>query len=93
MSTLASAAANAGPPAGAIAGIVIGLLLYFLPTFISLIRNVPHTGNVIAINFFLGWTLVFWVIALAMAVRTRPEKVPAPQQQAPPPQTYQPPGR
>jgi hypothetical protein len=34
---------------------------------------VPHLGSIIAINVLLGWTLVGWVVALAMALRTIPE--------------------
>lgn len=44
--------------------------LYLLPTFIALDRKVPHTGSVVVINLFLGWTLIGWVVALAMAART-----------------------
>ena len=36
---------------------------------------------VVAINALLGWTLVGWVVALAMAVRSVPKPEPA----APPP--------
>jgi hypothetical protein len=46
--------------------------LYFLPTIIGAIRKVPNVVSVFVINFFLGWTLVGWVVALAMAARTAP---------------------
>jgi hypothetical protein len=60
---------------GALAGLVfvlIGLSLYFLPAIVAVARKVPNTGSVIVIDFFLGWTFIGWVIALAMAVRSRP---------------------
>jgi hypothetical protein len=48
------------------------LCLYFLPSIIALARKVRNTGSVVLINLFLGWTLIGWVVALAMAAfRTR----------------------
>jgi len=49
--------------------IVLGL--YFLPTVVAFSRRVVNRGSVAVLNVFLGWTLIGWVIALAMAVRTR----------------------
>lgn len=43
-----------------------GVLLYFLPAFIA--RQKPNANSIFVINLFLGWTLIGWVIALAMAV-------------------------
>ena len=51
-------------------GIVFGL--YFLPTIIAVARGVSSVWSIVVINAFLGWTLVGWVIALAMAVRSVP---------------------
>ncbi len=48
--------------------VVIGL--YFLPTIVAVTRKVTNTGSVAVINFFLGWTMIGWVVALAMACRT-----------------------
>lgn len=49
---------------------------YFLPSIIGAVRKVPNLGSVIVINLFLGWTLIGWVVALAMAVRsTHPASV------------------
>lgn len=48
--------------------IVIGA--YFLPTIVAISRKVTNQGSVAVINFFLGWTLIGWVAALAMACRT-----------------------
>jgi hypothetical protein len=41
-----------------------------LPTIIAVARKVTNQGSVLVINFFLGWTFVGWVVALAMACRT-----------------------
>jgi hypothetical protein len=46
------------------------LLLYFIPTIVGAVRKVPNIGSVLVINLFLGWTLIGWVVALAMAARS-----------------------
>ena len=45
--------------------VVIGVI-YFLPSIVA--RNNDNSNAVMVINLFLGWTLLGWVIALAMAV-------------------------
>lgn len=51
---------------------IILLAFYFLPTIVGAMRKVPNILSVLVINFFLGWTLIGWVVSLAMAVRTVP---------------------
>lgn len=51
-------------------GVLLLIALYFAPTIVAVGRKVVNTGSVIVVNLFLGWTLVGWVVALAMAVRT-----------------------
>ncbi|NNN12591.1 MAG: superinfection immunity protein [Acidimicrobiaceae bacterium] len=46
---------------------------YFLPTIIAFSRRVPNSVSVLVINIFLGWTLIGWFVALAMAARSIPE--------------------
>jgi cytochrome c biogenesis protein CcdA len=53
--------------------IVIGIGAYFVPGIVASVRHVPNTVSVWIINFFLGWTLVGWVVALAMAARSQPQ--------------------
>jgi hypothetical protein len=55
-------------------GLILLLALYFTPTIVAVGRKVVNTGSVVVINLFLGWTLVGWVVALAMAVRTHPSR-------------------
>lgn len=55
-----------------VAAMLIGL--YFAPTLLALDRDVPNKGSVAVINVFLGWTLIGWVVALAMAARSVPGK-------------------
>lgn len=58
--------------------LIVLIALYFIPTIVAVIRKVPSTGSVVVINLFLGWSLIGWVVALAMAVRTVPRPVPGP---------------
>ncbi|HVW42500.1 MAG TPA: superinfection immunity protein [Amycolatopsis sp.] len=60
---------------GAAVGFVIILVLYFVPTIVAGSRHVVNVGSVLVINLLLGWTLVGWVVALAMAARTNPARV------------------
>lgn len=46
--------------------------IYFLPTAIAYHRRVVNAGSVFAINLLLGWSLIGWAVALAMALRTNP---------------------
>lgn len=41
---------------------------YFAPTWIAA-RG--RRGSVFALNLFLGWTMLGWVLALVMAMRSR----------------------
>lgn len=46
--------------------IVIGAIgVYFLPSIVG--YNKRNAGSIILLNFFLGWTLLGWVIALVWA--------------------------
>ena len=53
------------------------LVAYFIPTIVAFARKVPNTVSIAVVNVFLGWTMVGWVVALAMAVRTKPPVVTA----------------
>jgi hypothetical protein len=58
---------------GSSAGLAVVLLvLYFVPLIVAMLRHVPNVGSVAVINLFLGWTVIGWVVALAMAARSRP---------------------
>jgi len=51
--------------------VVLGLLLvfgYMLPTVIARSRCHRSTSSIGIVNFFLGWTLIGWVVSLAWAV-------------------------
>jgi putative effector of murein hydrolase LrgA (UPF0299 family) len=51
--------------------LIILLILYFVPAGVAVARRVPHWGSVLVIDLFLGWTVLGWIIALALACRSR----------------------
>ena len=51
---------------------LLGLVLYFVPAIVAFVRKVPNQVSVLVINLFLGWSLIGWVVALAMAARSKP---------------------
>jgi hypothetical protein len=57
----------------AVGGFVVVMVgMYFVPLIVGLIRRVPNSGSIGVINVFLGWTMIGWVVALAMASRSHP---------------------
>jgi hypothetical protein len=44
--------------------------LYFVPVIVAVSRKVTNQGSVAVIHVFLGWTVIGWIVALAMACRT-----------------------
>jgi len=77
------------PSPGYRAGLLLGglllfalaLALYTLPTMLAVQRRSDRTLAVVLIDFFLGWTVVGWMVALVVALGSgsRPVGVPAPQ--------------
>lgn len=57
-----------------VAAMGIGLFLailfvpFWLPTIVAFYRKHPSKGGILALNFFLGWTFVGWVVALAWSL-------------------------
>jgi hypothetical protein len=47
-----------------------GFVMYFLPTIIAAARSKRDTTAILLLNFFLGWTMIGWVVALIWAVKT-----------------------
>ena len=50
--------------------VAIATGLYMLPWAIAALRDVRHWG-VFWVNLLLGWTIIGWVIALVMALRSQ----------------------
>ncbi len=47
-----------------------GFVTYFLPSIIALIRSKRDLLSIFLLNFFLGWTLIGWIMALVWACKT-----------------------
>ena len=43
------------------------LVLFFIPTIIAIARGASPIG-VFLLNFFLGWTIIGWILALVWAL-------------------------
>jgi hypothetical protein len=44
-------------------------VMYFLPSIIALLKSKRDTLAIFLLNFFLGWTVIGWVIALVWAAK------------------------
>ena len=44
-------------------------LFYFLPFAIAFKKQRANTGAIFALNLFLGWSLIGWVVALVWALK------------------------
>ncbi len=47
--------------------ILLIIILYFLPTFNAYSNKKRNAGSVFIINFFLGWSIIGWIVALSMS--------------------------
>jgi hypothetical protein len=46
-----------------------GFAMYFLPSIVALARSKRDLAAILILNFFLGWTMIGWVVALVWAVK------------------------
>jgi hypothetical protein len=44
-------------------------VMYFLPSIIALARNKRDIVAIVLLNFFLGWSVIGWVVALIWAAK------------------------
>ena len=44
-------------------------LFYLFPTAVAVYRGRANTGAIFALNLFLGWSLIGWVLALVWALK------------------------
>jgi hypothetical protein len=47
-----------------------GFVMYFLPSIVALGRSKRDITGIVLLNFFLGWTMIGWVVALVWAFKT-----------------------
>jgi len=57
--------------------IAVSLFIYFIPYIVATQNKKQNAGAIGALNFFLGWTLVGWVVALVWAM-SKDANVPQP---------------
>ena len=50
--------------------LVVGL--YFAPTIVAAFKQ-RNIASIAVLNFFLGWTIIGWIIALVWALQDRPD--------------------
>jgi hypothetical protein len=46
-----------------------GFVLYFLPTLVAVVREKYDKVSIFLLNFFLGWSLIGWIVALVWACK------------------------
>ena len=52
-------------------GVSIAILaIYFAPSIVAFFRRAPDRYPCLAVNLFLGWTLIGWVVCWWLALRT-----------------------
>ena len=54
--------------------LIISIIFYFIPSIIAFHKSHLSKGAILALNFFLGWTLLGWVAALVWSLKYDPEK-------------------
>jgi len=47
----------------------ICLAIYLIPTFIAFARKVPSSASIAAINIFLGWSIIGFIVALVWSLK------------------------
>jgi hypothetical protein len=45
------------------------LFLYFVPSLVAIIRRKSDAGAIFALNLFLGWSLLGWVVSLVWSLK------------------------
>jgi hypothetical protein len=55
--------------------VIFALVLYFLPAIVASCREHHNKSAILALNLFLGWTFVGWVIALVWSLTNSAQAV------------------
>ncbi len=50
-------------------GMGFGTVMYFLPSIIALARSKRDLLAIFLLNFFLGWSVIGWIVALVWAAK------------------------
>ena len=54
--------------------LAIILAIYFVPSIIASVRHAKHSDGIVALNFFLGWTILGWLAAMIWAIAEKEAK-------------------
>ena len=46
---------------------ILILVIYFVPSIVGYSNKKKNKSAILTLNFFLGWTLIGWIIALTWA--------------------------
>jgi hypothetical protein len=60
---------DAGIVVAVIIGLLLGVPIYFIPAIVAHTSRHKNFTAICALNFFLGWTFLGWVIALVWALK------------------------
>ena len=55
-----------------ILGLGLLTLIYFIPAIVALKRKHHNRTAIFALNFFAGWTLLGWIVALVWSLTSPP---------------------
>lgn len=47
---------------------ISSIIFYFIPSFIAVIRKKPNRMAIMALNLFLGWSIIGWVVSLVWSL-------------------------
>lgn len=48
----------------------LGTVMYFLPSIVALAKSKRDLFAIFLLNFFLGWTMIGWIVALVWAAKS-----------------------
>lgn len=51
--------------------LVVSLVIYFIPRIIGFIRGHASKLGIFALNLFLGWTMILWLVALIWSLSNK----------------------
>jgi hypothetical protein len=55
------------PSLTGVVAVTVLISCYVMPTIIALLRHKHGAGSVALVNFFLGWTVIGWLLAFVWA--------------------------
>lgn len=64
-------------PLGILLLILVGVPVWLAPILVARARKAPNQGAIVVVTLLLGWSLVGWAVALAMAFADRRTSQPA----------------